>query len=109
MPTEAQIEAEVDARIEARVDDVMRDHDDPPALSLADELRPRLRFDLSPDEFAALIDKSVMRLDGVDIVHDALGAHGRRVYIRDHPDHDAKDNLLNRPRYTPSPTGPVFP
>ncbi len=105
-PTEAEIQAEVDARIEARVADVMGDHDDPPALSLADELRPRLRFDLSPVEFVTLIDNSVLTLDGVDVVHDSFG---RRPYIRDHPNHDPKDNLLNRPRYTPSPTGPVFP
>src|SRR6185312_13552255 len=48
MPSEEDIQAEVDARIEAKVADVMHDHDDPSPLLLAAELRPHLRFDLSP-------------------------------------------------------------
>jgi hypothetical protein len=107
-PTEDEIQKEVDARIDAKVAAIMDDHDDPVALELADQLRPLLRFDVTPVELADLAQRGILTIDGVDVIKERTAPHAHRLYLRDHPDGDDKDNLLERPRYTPTPAGPSF-
>ncbi len=112
-PTEDEIAAEVEARVQGRLSEIMRDYDDPLAIELARELRPLLRFDVSPVELAELRDKGILTLDEVDSVQERLRPRAHRRYLRDHPDYEPgpggeEDNLLNRPRYRPTPTGPEF-
>ncbi len=112
-PTEEEIVAEVEARVQGRLSEIMRGYDDPPAIELALELRPLLRFDVSPVELAELRDRHILTLDEIDSVQERLIVRRHRRYLRDHPDYEPgpggeEDNLLNRPRYRPTPDGPEF-
>lgn len=108
--TEEEIEAEVDKRIEDKLKAAMEKYQSPEPLQMAfnGDLQPFLRFDVSPEELVLLQNKEVILLDSA-----VRAIHGKRVsdHTRDRPDRgpDGKDdNLLNRPRYKPSPTGPIF-
>lgn len=108
--TEDEIEAEVDKRIEDRLKAAMEKYQSPEPLQMAfnGDLQPFLRFDVSPEELVLLQNKEVILLDSA-----VRAIHGKRVsdHTRDRPDRGPNgkdDNLLNRPRYKPTPTGPVF-
>jgi hypothetical protein len=107
-PTDDEIEAEVEARIQGKLSEIMRSYNDSLAIQLARDLRPLLRFDVSPVELAELRDRQILTLDEVDSVQERLIEHRHRRYLRDHPDGGTADNLQNRPRYRPTPTGPEF-
>lgn len=110
--TQEEIDAEVEKRIEKKLKKVMSDYHSPSPLRLARDgsFEPFLRFDVSPEELVLLEDKDVLVVDNGQL----KTIHGRKVldYIRDIPHHGPEeeddDNLLSRPRYKPTPTGPVF-
>lgn len=111
-PTPEDIQAEVDKRVDKKIRRAMDKYRSPEPLSLAfsGSLQPFLRFDITPQELVMLKKKDVLLIDGAVKV-----IKGRKVvdHVRDKPDLLAgpggeEDNLLNRPRYTPSPAGPVF-
>jgi hypothetical protein len=110
--TQEEIDAEVEKRIEKKLKKVMDNYHSPSPLRLARDgsMEPLLRFDISPEELVMLEDKDVLVVDNGQL----KTIHGRRVldYIRDIRHHGAEeeddDNLLGRPRYKPTATGPVF-
>jgi hypothetical protein len=110
--TQEEIDAEVERRINKKLKKVMDKYHSPSPLRLARDgsLEPLLRFDVSPEELVMLRDKNVLTVDDGQL----KTIHGSKVldYIRDIPHHGAEeeddDNLLSRPRYKPTPTGPVF-
>jgi hypothetical protein len=73
-------------------------------------LKTYLRFDASPQELLMLQDKKIIAIDNA---LESIEPRQLQRYLRDEqdpPGSDAgKDNLLNRPRYRPSPNGPIFP
>lgn len=109
--TQEEIDAEVEKRIEKKLKKVMDKYHSPAPLRLARDgsLEPLLRFDVSPEELVMLRDKKVLLVDDGQL----KTIHGDRVrdYIRDiahHGEEEEDDNLLSRPRYKPTPAGPVF-
>jgi hypothetical protein len=109
--TQEEIDAEVEKRIEKKLKKVMDKYHSPVPLRLARDgsLEPLLRFDVSPEELVMLQDKKVLVVDNGQL----KTIHGRKVldHIRDIPHHgeeEEDDNLLSRPQYKPTPTGPVF-
>jgi hypothetical protein len=111
-PTQEEIDAEVEKRVEKELKRVMDRYRSPEPLSMAfsGTLQPHLRFDVAPEELVMLQQKEVVLIDGAVRV-----VKGRRVttHVRDKPDMEPgpegdEDNLLNRPRYTPTAAGPVF-
>ncbi len=109
--TQEEIDAEVEKRIEKKLKKVMDKYHSPVPLRLARDgsLEPLLRFDVSPEELVMLQDKGVLVVDNGQL----KTIHGDKVldYIRDVPHHgeeEEDDNLLARPRYKPTPMGPVF-
>jgi hypothetical protein len=109
--TQEEIDAEVEKRIEKKLKKVMDKYHSPVPLRLARDgsLEPLLRFDVSPEELVMLQDKGVLVVDNGQL----KTIHGDNVHdhIRDVPHHgeeEEDDNLLARPRYKPTPTGPVF-
>jgi hypothetical protein len=110
--TQEETDAEVERRIQEKVKAAMDKYESPTPLQLAflGRLKPFLRFDLSPEELVMLQKKNVIVMDNaLNIVEPRQ----LRPYLRDEqdpPGDDAGyDNLLNRPRYRPTPAGPVFP
>lgn len=107
-----EIDAEVERRIQKKLKKVMDKYHSPSPLRLARDgsMEPLLRFDVSPEELVMLRNKKVLTVDDGQL----KTIHGREVrdYIRDVPYHGAEeeddDNLLSRPRYKPTSTGPVF-
>jgi hypothetical protein len=110
--TQEEIDAEVEKRIEKKLKKVMDDYHSPSPLRLARDgsLEPLLRFDVSPEELVMLQDKGVLLVDNGQL----KTIHGDKVldYVRDvgryGEEEEEDDNLLARPRYKPTPTGPVF-
>jgi hypothetical protein len=72
---------------------------------LEEALLPLLRFDLPPENFAALQRKGILHLLDLEMIT----MQGGFRYYRDHPDGAPGDNLLSRPRYRSTAGGPVFP
>jgi hypothetical protein len=108
--TQEEIDAEVEKRIQKKLKRVMDKYRSPIPLRLARDgsLEPLLRFDVSPEEFVLLHNEDVILIDG-----QVKEIHGRKVldHVRDirfHGEEEQDDNLLQRPRYKPTPTGPVF-
>jgi hypothetical protein len=110
--TQEEIDAEVERRIQKKLKKVMDKYHAPSALRLARDgsMEPLLRFDLAPEELVMLQDKKILSLNDGQLKL----IRGRKVlsHTRDIPHHGPEeeddDNLLSRPRYKPSPTGPVF-
>lgn len=110
--TQEEIDAEVEARIQKKLKRAMDKYHSPSALRLARDgsMEPLLRFDLAPEELVMLQDKKVISLDDGQL----KTIHGRKVsdHSRDvanyGPEEEDDDNLLARPRYKPSPEGPIF-
>ena len=110
--TQEEIDAEVEKRIQKKLKKAMDKYHSPSPLRLARDgsMEPLLRFDLAPEELVMLQDKKVLVVDSGEL----KTIHGRKVpnYIRDIRGHGGEeeddDNLLSRPRYKPTPTGPVF-
>jgi hypothetical protein len=110
--TQEEIDAEVEKRIQKKLKSAMDKYHSPSPLRLARDgsMEPLLRFDLAPEELVMLQDKKVISLDDGQL----KTIHGRRVsdYSRDlahyGPEEEDDDNLLARPRYKPSPQGPIF-
>jgi hypothetical protein len=110
--TQEEIDAEVEKRIQKKLKRAMDKYHSPSPLRLARDgsMEPLLRFDLAPDELVMLQDRKVISLDDGQL----KTIHGRRVadHSRDiahhGPEEEDDDNLLARPRYKPSPDGPIF-
>ncbi len=110
--TQDEIDAEVETRIQKKLKAAMDKYHSPSPLRLARDgsMEPLLRFDLAPEELVMLQDKKVISLDDGQL----KTIHGRKVsdYSRDvahyGPEEEDDDNLLARPRYKPSPNGPIF-
>lgn len=110
--SEEEIEVEVKKRIDKKVKRLMDKYRSPEPLEMVFTgiLQPYLRFDITPEELILLQEKQVLLIDRtVNVIH------GRRVsaHVRDHADYipgpkGDEDNLLNRPKYKPTPAGPVF-
>jgi len=110
--TQEEIDAEVEKRLRKLLKKSMDSYVSPAPLTLAFQgrLRPFLRFDVTPEELVLLQKKEVVLLDSSVRAVDAKRV---RDYTRDRPDPEPgpagdHDNLLNRPKYTPSETGPIF-
>jgi len=106
-PSEDAIAAEVEARIQTQLIEIMRSVKDRVASELTQELRPLLRFDVSPVELSNLRERHILTLDEIDTVQERLIDRAHRRYLRDHPDFDKRDNLLNRPRYRRDKNGKI--
>jgi hypothetical protein len=111
-----EIDAEVERRIQDKLKAVMDKYQSPSPLEMAflGTLKPYLRFDLAPEELIALQKKDIIVMDNaLESIEPRKRSRLSEPYLRDHqdpPGDDAgKDNLLNRPRYRPTPAGPVFP
>ena len=110
--TQEEIDAEVEKRIQKKLKIVMDKYHSPSPLRLARDgsMEPLLRFDIAPEELVMLRDKKVLVVDDGQL----KTIHGRKVsnYIRDiahHGDEEEEDdNLLSRPTYKPTLSGPVF-
>jgi hypothetical protein len=109
--TQEEIDAEVEKRIRKKLKKVMDKYHSPSPLRLARDgsLEPLLRLDLAPEELVFLQGKKVLVVDNGQL----KAIRGRKVlsHIRDIPHHGEEeddDNLLSRPRYRPTETGPVF-
>lgn len=112
VPTDEEIDAEVERRLQEKVKAVMDDYDSPTPLQMAFDgtLKPVLRFDASPQELLTLQDKQIIAIDNA---LESIEPRRLRRYLRDEQDAPGpgadRDNLLKRPRYRPSPSGPIFP
>ena len=109
-PTQEEIDAEVERRIQQKLKAIMDDYESPVPLQMAflGILEPYLRFDLSPEELVLLQKKDIIVVDNA---LDVVEPRRLRTYLRDEPDpgpDGEADNLLKRPRYRPTPAGPVF-
>jgi hypothetical protein len=112
-PTQEEIDTEVEVRIRERLKTRMDDYESPTPLEMAvaGTLDQYLRFDLAPEELVALQEKEILV---VDTALDVIEPRRLQVstYLRDNRFSEADvgedDNLLKRPRYRPTPAGPVF-
>ncbi len=109
-PTQEEIDAEVERRIQERLKAIMDGYESPTPLQMAflGTLEPYLRFDLSSEELVLLQKKGILVVDNA---LDVVEPRRLRTYLRDEPDPGPggeADNLLKRPRYRPTPAGPVF-
>lgn len=109
--TQEEIDAEVEKRIQKKLKKVMDKYRSPSPLRLSRDgsMEPLIRFDLAPEEILALRKKKILAIDDGQL----KAVRGRKVmnYIRDIPHHGEEeddDNLLSRPKYKPTPAGPVF-
>lgn len=96
-------------RVQERIDAILAPLRDefvagPLGTQLEEALRPLLRFDLPPENLAALQKKKILHLLDLEIItrHDGF------MYYRDHPDFFKPDNLLSLPHYRATPEGPVL-
>lgn len=101
-PTGAELKELLDARIERVLDGLVSEFRKQLLPGLLDKAIARtLRFDLAPEEMAALQKAGICVLDGTEIV-ERTNAEGDKVpYYRDHPDQSKEDNLLSKRHYTP--------
>ncbi len=109
-PAQEEIDAEVERRVQEKLKAIMDDYESPAPLQMAflGTLDPYLRFDVSPEELVMLQEKGLVVVDNA---LDVVEPRRLRTYIRDEPDpgpDGEADNLLKRPRYRPTPAGPVF-
>ncbi|MFO0874196.1 MAG: hypothetical protein U0575_09530 [Phycisphaerales bacterium] len=100
----------VEAAIAARVAGIVQAFADGPLVDPRTEqaLLPLLRFDLPPENLAALQEKKILHLVGLQIVTQHAPGHEGFKYYRDKPDFFKPDNLLSLPRYRQTPEGPQF-
>lgn len=68
-------------------------------------LVPLLRFDLPPENLAALQQQGILHLLDLELITRRDGVR----YYRDHPDFYEPDNLLALPHYHQTPDGPKVP
>jgi hypothetical protein len=105
-PTEEEIVAKVQARIDAILEELTQGYIDGRMVDeLAVALRPLLKLDMPPENFAAVQQKGILHLLGLEIITMRTGLR----YYRDRPDFNLRDNLMSLPRYTETPSGPEFP
>lgn len=105
-PTEEEIVAEVQARIDALLAEQTSAYTGSGlfATQLEQALRPLLRLDMPPENFAAVQKRGILHLLGMEVITMRSGLR----YYRDHPDFDPRDNLMSRPHYRETPHGPEF-
>lgn len=114
-PTQEEIDAEVERRIQEKLKTIMDDYESPTPLEMAFDgtLDPHLRFDVSPEELVMLQEKGIVVADSaLDVVEPRrlrTSAYLRDDRFSEPDDREEEDNLLKRPRYRPTPAGPVFP
>jgi WD40 repeat protein len=99
-PTVEEINDEVRKRLDALIEEQLPDFiekDLPKQLEAT--IEQALRFELPPEELAAVQLAGTLVLDGKEIItrHNADGT--TTTYYRDKPDANAKDNLLALPHY----------
>ncbi len=106
-PTEEEIVAKVQARIDAIVAERVDSFTEGSLFKfrLEQALRPLLRLDMPPENFAALQQQDILHLLDLEIIT----MRSKLRYYRDHPDFFKPDNLMSLPRYRETPTGPEFP
>jgi hypothetical protein len=111
-PSQEELKTEIDRIIRKRLAVHMDKYRSPEPLDMALDgtLAPHLRFDLAPKEWIDLQNRGIILMDGA-----VRSIKGRKVtvHLRDHADWlgggaGTRDNLLKRPRYRPSESGPVF-
>jgi hypothetical protein len=114
IPTQQDIDNAVAAALQALINEAVSAYADSTlATDLEAALQPLLRFQLSPTQFGELQTKGVLTIEGFDLIH-VHATH--RFYYRDHYQSKIEttaalrkaDNLINRPRYRTTPTGPEF-
>lgn len=104
-------EEEIVARVQARIDAILAERTDAFAGSvqfkrlLDQALRPLLKLDMPPENFAALQKQAILHLLDLEVITMRSGLR----YYRDHPDFFKPDNLMSLPRYRETPAGPTFP
>lgn len=106
-PTEEEIVARVQARIDALLAEQTTAYTDSALFDsqLDQALRPLLKLDMPPENFAALQQQGILHLLGLEIITMRSGLR----YYRDRPDFNLRDNLMSLPHYTETPSGPAFP
>ncbi len=114
IPTQQQIDAAVAAQLQIRIDaDVKAYEDGALAADLEAALLPLLRLQLAPTHFGALQAQGVLSINDFDLIQLT---ESNRFYYRDRysarlektPAVREADNLVNRPRFRSTPTGPEF-
>lgn len=105
--TEEEITARVQARIDALLAEAVERHTGSTQFQhqLDQALRPLLRLDMPPENFAAVQKRGVLHLLDLEVITMRSGLR----YYRDHPDFFKPDNLMSLPRYRATPEGPQFP
>lgn len=104
-PSEGQIDQRVMQNLAARVEAAATEYTDDSdeyQTDLAAAVETRLRFDLPPEEMAAMQRRRVLLLSGFETITMHRGG-GTTTYFRDHPDSTVTDNLMSLPRYRPTP------
>lgn len=106
-PTEEEINARVQARIDALLAEAVEAHTGSVQFDrqLEAALRPLLRLDMPPENFAAVQKRGILHLLDLEVITMRSGLR----YYRDHPDFFKPDNLMSLPRYRATPQGPEFP
>jgi hypothetical protein len=106
-PTEEAINARVQARIDAMLAELVATHTGSVQFKrqLEAALRPLLRLDMPPENFAAIQKREVLHLLDLEVITMRSGLR----YYRDHPDFFKPDNLMSLPRYRATANGPEFP
>ncbi|HEV8689716.1 MAG TPA: hypothetical protein VGQ91_05430, partial [Ideonella sp.] len=94
-PTEEEIVARVQARIDAILAEQTTAYTDSAlfATQLEQALRPLLKLDLPPENFAAVQQQGILHLLGLEIITMRSGLR----YYRDRPDFNLRDNLMSLP------------
>lgn len=110
-PTPEEIEQEFEARVRKKVKALMIDYESPTPIEMAHAglLERLVRFDAAPEELLMLQEKQIIAIDNA---LTSIEPRTMQKYLRDKArsgEEEAKDNLLERPRYRPGPNGPEFP
>ncbi|MEJ7631091.1 MAG: hypothetical protein WKF28_01190, partial [Rubrobacteraceae bacterium] len=106
-PTQEEFDARVQEVIDERVAPLTEEYiDGPLGAEVELALLPLLRFDLPPENLAALQDKKILHLLGLEIIKMRAPGHEGFMYYRDQPDFYKPDNLHSLPRYRETPNGP---
>lgn len=107
-PVPGQIDAMVQERIDERVAELVDAFTEGPTIDgeVEQAVLPLLKFDLPPENLAALEKKRILHLLGLEIITMHAPGHQGFMYYRDHPNFDERDNLHSLPRYRETPNGP---
>ena len=114
IPTQQDLEAAVAAGLQKLIDEAVQAYiDGDLADDLEAALEPLLRLELAPTHFGKLQSDGILTIPDFDLifVEERSAFYYRDHYFRKIETTRAKrlaDNLVRKPRYRPTPQGPVF-